>query len=329
MRMLKPMGTLATVVVSASALACAGGQSSAADTGAEGGSQSGTETGVPTPGTLSTLAGPIVAGSGGVVVDSMGRIYTADFGSTLGGGGVPGVRIHRVDPETGRVSIFAEGFEGASGNALGADGTLYQSNVRGNTISRVATDGAVATFATGLVSPVGIAVAPGDTLYVANCGDNSIARVDPAGTVTQYVASPLLQCPNGIAQTESGDLYVANFSNGDVVRIAPNGEVSVLATVPGNNNGHITYGNGVFYVVARSNHQLYALTLAGELTLIAGTGERGQADGPALAGTLSLPNDLGLSPDGRRLYFNDVAADAGNPGNLSPVYIRVLELGGT
>lgn len=279
-------------------------------------------------GTLRTVAGPIEAGSGGVVVDSMGRVYTADFGSSLGGGGTPGVRIHRVDPETGEVSVFAEGFQGASGNAIGPDGMLYQSNIGGNVISRVTPDGLVTEFATGLNNPVGIAVAPDGTLFVANCGNGSIARVDDQGQVTPFVSSDLLKCPNGLTRTESGDLFAANFYNGDVVRITPTGEVSVFATVPGNNNGHITYGNGVFYVVARTNHQLYELTLDGELTLIAGTGERGRDDGPALEGTLSLPNDLGLSPDGRRLYFNDVDAAAGAATNLSPVYIRVLELGG-
>ncbi len=278
-------------------------------------------------GTLRTLAGPIQAGSGGVVVDAEGRVYTADFGSSLGGGGTPGVRIHRVDPTSGKVTVFAEGFEGASGNGLGRDGLLYQSNIRGNKISKVTPDGSVSTFATGLVNPVGIAVSPGDTLFVANCGNNTIARVDPEGVVTPFASGDLLQCPNGIVWTDSGDLYVSNFANGDVVRVTANGELSRFATVPGNNNGHITYGNGVLYVVARTNHQLYQLTLEGELTLMAGTGERGRDDGPALEGTLSLPNDLGLSPDGTRLYFNDVAAEAGNPANLSPVYVRVLELG--
>jgi sugar lactone lactonase YvrE len=194
----------------------------------------------------------------------MGRVYTADFGSSLGGGGTPGVRIHRVDPETGEVSVFAEGFQGASGNAIGPDGMLYQSNIGGNVISRVTPEGLVTEFATGLNNPVGIAVAPDGTLSVANCGNGSIARVDEQGQVTPFVSSDLLKCPNG---------------------------------------------------------------LEGELTLIAGTGERGRGDGPALEGTLSLPNDLGLSPDGTRLYFNDVAAEAGDPSNLSPVYVRVLELG--
>lgn len=282
----------------------------------------------PVAGTLRTIAGPIDAGSGGIVVDAQGRVYTADFGSRLGGGGTPGERIHRVDPGTGLVSVFAEGFEGASGNAMGSDGSLYQSNIRGNTISRVSPDGEVTAFASGLVNPVGIAVGPGDTLFVANCGNNTIARVDPSGSVTPYAESALLACPNGLVRTPSGDLYSANFYNGNVVRITPDGEASIFATVPGNNNGHITYGNGMLYVVARSAHQLYSLSLDGELTLIAGSGARGRDDGPALEGTLSLPNDLGLSPDGRMLYFNDVAAEAGAPTNLSPVYVRVLELDG-
>lgn len=275
---------------------------------------------------LHTLAGPIDAGSGGLVVDRTGRVYTADFGASLGGG-APGTRIHRVDPNTGEVSVFAEGFRGASGNTIGPDGSLYQSNIAGNLISKVSPDGVVETYATGLVNPVGI-VMDGDDLIVANCGNGTLARVTPDATVETFVRSDLLQCPNGIARSDAGDFYVANFMNGDVIRITPNGEASRFATVPGNNNGHITFGNGMLYVVARAANQLYALSLDGELTLIAGNGERGRDDGPALNGTLSLPNDLGLSPDGTRLYFNDVDAGAGSPVNLAPVWIRYLELDG-
>jgi sugar lactone lactonase YvrE len=248
----------------------------------------------------------------------------SDFGRTLQG--PPGARIYRVSPE-GEVEVWAEGLVGASGNALDSQGRFLQSNIGSNTLSRIAPDGTVEAYASeGFQAPVGIAVAPGDTLYVANCGSNTVQRVNPDGTSSRFSTSELLRCPNGITRAADGHLYVANFGNGDVIRIAPDGSASHFVTVPGDNNGHILWGNGVLYVVARGANQLYELTLDGELTLLAGTGERGLRDGPALEATLSLPNDIALSPDGGTLYFNDVARTTGEAREIAPTVVRALRL---
>ena len=273
---------------------------------------------------VGTLAGPIDAGSGGMEVDAEGNVYTADFGATLSSG-PPGTRVWVATPD-GELRVFAEGFRGASGNTIGPDGWFYQSDIAGNTISRVSPDGTVEKFVTsGVRNPVGI-VFDGDELIVANCGGNSLSRVAPDGTAELWVKSDLLRCPNGITRAPNGDLYVANFMDGNVIRVTPGGEASVFATLPGNNNGHILYGNDVLYVVARGNHQIYELTLTGELTLIAGSGARGLDDGPALEATLSLPNDVALSPDGRILYWNDVGVTTNDPQTLTPTFIRYVEL---
>jgi sugar lactone lactonase YvrE len=259
-------------------------------------------------------------------VDAEGRIYMSDFGRTLQG--PPGTTVYRVTPE-GEVTAWAEGLVGASGNAFDSRGRFLQSNIGGRTLSRISPDGTVESWVSeGLFAPVGIAVAPGDTLFVANCGNHTIQRIDPDGTSTLFSDSELLRCPNGITLAPDGHLYVANFGNGDVVRVAPDGTASVLATLPGGNNGHLLWGNGTLYVVARAANQLYRVGLEGDVELIAGTGERGLGDGPALEATLSLPNDIALSPDGTILYFNDVAVTEGEHSVIAPVVVRALILGG-
>ena len=275
--------------------------------------------------TVGTLAGPIDAGSGGLEVDAAGNVYTADFGATLSNG-PPGTRVWRITPE-GEVSVFAEGFRGASGNTLGDDGWFYQSNIAGNTISRVSPEGSLEPFVTdGIRNPVGIVFDANGDLVIANCGGNSLSRAGKDGSVEPWVQSELLKCPNGITRAADGDFYVANFMDGNVIRVTADGEASVFATLPGNNNGHIVFGNGVLYVVARGNHQIYELTLDGALTLIAGSGERGLDDGPALEASLSLPNDVALSPDGRRLYWNDVGVTGPDPQTLTPTFVRYVDL---
>lgn len=276
---------------------------------------------------VETLGNALPGGSGGISVDEAGRIYVADFGEILSGGGAPGTRVFLVEPD-GASRVFADGLQGASGNEFGPDGVLYQSNIAGGFISRIHPDGRNERWVSeGITNPVGIATDVNGDLLVANCGNASIQRVSISGTSTRFVQSNLLQCPNGITLDDDGNVYVANFMNGNVVKITPDGEASVFATIPGNNNGHLVFHRDTLYVVARSAHQVYSLTLEGEIALLAGSGEQGLDDGPALEATFSYPNDIGVSPDGRYLYVNDVADLSSTGQLLAPMVVRRIRLG--
>ncbi len=271
---------------------------------------------------VETLADEVDGGSGGIAVDADGNVFTADFGSRLGPGGTGGHRVYRITPQ-GEVSLFCEGIRGASGNCFDAEGNLFQSNIGGNMISRVTPDGEVTTFCDeGVVNPVGIIIDEEGTLFVGNCGSGSIQRISADGESTQFVKSNLLKCPNGITRDEAGNLYVANFYNGDIVKITPDAEASVLATLPGNNNGHLTYRAGYLYVVARTANQIYRVSLTGDVSLFAGSGTRGKDDGEPESATFSLPNDLAFSPDGQFLYVNEVGPIDGDPRTLAPTRVR-------
>lgn len=269
-----------------------------------------------------TLVDEIDAGTGGLAIDAKGRLYTADFGWRLGGGGKGGDKVFRVDP-TGKVELFCREMRGASGNTFGADGFLYQSSIGGNFVSKVAPDGKVTVVAReGFKNPVGIARDAEGNLFVNNCGAGSIAKVSPDGSVTTFCKSPLLKCPNGIVLAPDGNFYVACFMSGDVVKVTPEGEASKLATLPGNNNGHLAYHEGALYVVARTDCRIYRVTLDGKATVFVGSGKRGKKDGKPLEASLSLPNDLCFSPDGRFLYINETSPIEGDPRVLGPTRIR-------
>jgi outer membrane protein assembly factor BamB len=270
-----------------------------------------------------TLVPELESATGGVVVGPDGNLYVADIGRAPAR---QGTTIHRISPE-GEVSVFVEGegLLGASGNAFDSDDNLYQSSISANTISRITPDGTVTIFATdGIFSPVGITIDADDTLYVANCGGGGIQRVTQDGESTRFASDALFSCANGITLDPAGNIYVANFRNGRVLKVTPDAEVSEFAELPGYNNGHITYGNGVLYVVSRGGHQVYTLTLDGELALLAGTGERGHDDGPARDATFSLPNDIAISLDGRRLYVNEVFPTTGSANTPSTIRVIIL-----
>ncbi|WP_353777637.1 hypothetical protein [Winogradskyella sp. 3972H.M.0a.05] len=273
---------------------------------------------------VSTLVQTINIGTGGVSVDQAGNVYVADFGVSL-----PlhnGTQVARVTPN-GDVSTFISGFaDGASGNHFDAQGNFYQSHQGGNRISVTDTNGVTTNFSSGgfLSVPIGIAIDAQGNLFVANCGGNNIIRITPQGNQSVFASSGLLSCPNGITFDASGNLFVANFNNGSVIRVDSNGNASTFSTIPGNNNGHIIYANDRLYVIARSANSVYEIDMNGNATLLAGNGTRGGTNGAALNSNLSLPNDLDVSPDGTKLYVNEVATNVGN--GLTPSRVRVIHL---
>lgn len=272
---------------------------------------------------VETLA-QVDGGTGGITIDGQGNILSSDFGAVLSDPTTAGTKVFRITPK-GEVSVLTDGFEGASGSGMDAAGNLYQANIRGGSISKVSTDGTVTPYATeGLTQPVGVEVAPDGTLFVANCGSASIQKIAPDGTSSMLVQSRILKCPNGITLAGDGNLYVSNFVDGSVVQIAMDGSASVFATLPGGGNGHLVFAHDALWVVARKAHQIYRLTLDGEFTLVAGSGEQGGQDGAPNEASFSFPNDLGWSPDGTTLYVNEVADPTSKGNILAPTRIRAI-----
>jgi len=275
------------------------------------------ETKVPT---VTTLTEPF-SGSGGVAVDASGVIYVADFGAALNNAN--GMNVSKITLD-GVITVFASGLFGASGNAFDSQGNLFQSNIAAAKISKITPDGTVSTFTTSNIrNPVGVTVDENDNVYTTNCtSPGVIVKTTPAGVSTIFVSNSLMSCPNGLTIDDDGNLYTANFNNGNVIKIAQAGAVSVLATLPGANNGHLTFGNGRLYVVARKANQIYEVSLTGGMKLLAGTGAAGNSDGDALQSTWNLPNGIRLSPTGTELYINDKVVGTGT--ELNPVVVRMI-----
>lgn len=240
--------------------------------------------------------------------------------------------LKKINLADGSVSVFASGLSGASGNAFDSQGNLYQSNIAGNRISKIDPSGNVSTFATnGIFSPVGIAVGAGDTVYVANCGNGTIRKIAPDGTSMPFASGSLFSCPNGLTIDNDGNLYTANFNNGNVIKIEPDGTASLFATIPGGNNGHLTFANNRLYVVGRCNNRIYEVSMSGDVSWLAGSGQRGNTDGPASSASFSIPNGIAASPDGTVLYVNDAVPLGGGcfQGALNQVVLRKISLSPT
>ncbi len=268
--------------------------------------------------TVSTLTGGFSA-SGGVRTDSDGNIFVADFGPNFN---VAGTQVYRITPE-GDVSIYSQSVLGATGGAFNSQGNLFWSSFAGNRVDRINPDGSTTLFA-GISGPVAIAIDPEDNLFVASCNTNSVIRITPAGVQSTFVTSNNFSCANGMTFDNEGNLYVTNFNDSRVHKVTPGGTVSLFANVPGNNAVNIAFTRENFYVTSRAAHQIYRITKAGEVSLFAGSGTRGNNDGPALQASFSLPNGISAGPEGDKLYVNDAVPLAGS--NFHPSILRVITI---
>ena len=263
-------------------------------------------------------------GTGGLVVDAQGNIYCADFGISLSGSA--GTLLYKITP-SGQASIFASGFVGASGNTIGPDGNIYQSNIGGGKISKVTMDGTVSNYA-NVPNPVGLVFDKQGNLYATSCGGNAIYKITPNRSASVFVSGSIFNCPNGLTIDDDGNLYAANFGNSNVIKITPDGSTSVFTSLPGSNNGHITFFQDNLYVVAREVNRIYKVSLSGGRSVFVGSGTRGHGEGSALQAELSLPNDLGFSPDGSILYINDTKPLTGTPSTslLKPTMLKKVRI---
>ncbi len=242
-----------------------------------------------------TLVDSIAGGVGGVAADRAGNVYVADFGEN----------VWKVKPD-GRLSLFATGFYGSSGNTIGPMGYLYQSSFYGNYVSRVDRNGNHEVYVSdGISGPVGVAMDADGNLFVNNCSANSISRVASDRSVSTFVESDLLNCPNGITLGPDGNLYVVNFSDERMLKVTPEGEISLFATLPGGGNGHVTVARGNLIATSFRGQKVYSITMDGDVALIAGTGAIGEVDGAGSEATFSWPNGIAAVPNGSRIYIND------------------------
>lgn len=265
--------------------------------------------------TVSTLAGTGTAGfangagsaaqfngPNSVAVDAQGTVYVTD------------TRNHRIREITadGVVSTLAGTGTGTAGRADGP-GSTAQFN-----------------------GPTGIAVDARGTVYVADTYNNCIRAISPAGVVSTWagaagqglqdgpVATARVWQPQGIALDQQGALYVADSSNNRIRKITAQGVVSTLAGSgpsnvqfvnenfadgPGNTAlfyypiGVAAAGQGTVYVADYSNNRIRRITSAGVVSTVAGS-VAGYADGDGAQAKFFIPTGVAVDAGGT-LYVAD------------------------
>ncbi len=248
---------------------------------------------------------------GGIVYGPSRRIYVADTGNHA---------IRAIDPD--KVTTYSGGtigyrdghvndalFNSPTGIAIDAANNLYITDTLNHVVRKIDDKGNVTTIAgTPGVSgyedgtsgralfnaPTGIAVTPdGNGIYVADTGNHRI-RLIRGQSVTTYAGTAELIDQDGEPWGE--------FLNGENAEAKFNIPVGLAL-------------HGTDLLVADSGNNLIRVITDEGVSTLAGTGEPGADDGPALEAMFHLPRGLYVKDD--TLYI----ADTGN--NL----IRCIQLG--
>lgn len=125
--------------------------------------------------------------------------------------------------------------------------------------------------------------------------------------------------PHGVAVDSAGNVYVADFGNHRIRKISPIGEVVTLA---GSGNSGYIDGIGTaasfsylediavdragnVYVADRDNHRIRKISPIGVVTTLAGSGNRGFADGLGISASFDVPTSVSVDVAGN-VYVADL-----------------------
>ena len=194
------------------------------------------------PGARPRVVADGIDAPGGIVFQR--RHVLVGFGDSIEQGSdgelSPDAGLLRVDPKTGRSTVFASGLQMANGVAR-SDGVIYASTDFGTGIDRVSNRGADVELAWArLTSPNGLVVdTAGRYVYAAQTftPTSAVQRIsiaDPTQITPAYTAPPG-EGPggfDGLARDRRDNLYVAANLGGQILRITGPTSACSLAELP-------------------------------------------------------------------------------------------------
>jgi sugar lactone lactonase YvrE len=253
----------------------------------------------------------------GLAFDADGNLYVSDWVNhrirmigpdgrvtTVAGGGPPGPYGDLFDGPAATARFF-----GPEGLDVDDHGNIFVADTLNNRIRRISPEGLVTTVAGS---------GPG-TLY----GFDG-ALVDGPADIARF------NDPSDVAVDAAGTLYVTDRLNHVIRKITPDGQVSTFAgsgqpgsadgvgqaasfelpnriTIDRDGNLYVTEGRFLDFGEQTYGFRVRMITPQAKVTTLAGTGQPGYRDGPALTAEFDVP--IGIAVDGKgNVYVVDSGA---------------------
>lgn len=256
---------------------------------------------------------------GGIATDRAGNLYVSDTANNT---------IRKITPDNTVTTIA-----GSVGGAPGTDDG----------------QGSGARFN----GPSHLAVDVNGVIYVADTSNHTIRKITPAGVVTTLAGAAGLRgladglgnaarfnIPHGVAVDSAGNIYVGDTGNEAIRKITPDGNVTTLAggfteragssasPVAKFNFGCCGGGvavdaDGVVYVADRGSQTVRTVSFEGDVSTLAGSGEKGGDDGPASQATFNNPIAVAIDRSGN-LFIADTDNHSIRTSQTQPGRRRVV-----
>ena len=147
-----------------------------------------------------------------------------------------------------------------------------------------------------------------NVVRLIRCGDNKIQTATgtiQGGSADGYGLDAAFSRPTGLAADGEGNLYIADTGNNAIRRLTPTGTITTYAAGLSEPTG-LCWKDGVLYVAESGANRILTIT-DGAVSVLAGSGAAGMADGDAMQAQMSNPQGVAAAPDGT-VYV----ADTGN-----------------
>src|SRR5262245_12944281 len=187
------------------------------------------------------------------------------------------------------------------------------------------------------LSAVGIVDAQAQVRVESLSGSGQAGFANSNGQVGQF------NRPHGLAIDGKGNIYVSDRGNHAIRVVTAFGDIRTLAGngKEGNADGVGATASfkqpiavaidktGMVYVADRDNHVVRAIDPAGKVLVLAGTGTKGFANGPASSAQFNELYGVALSPDEKTLYVADYLNHAIRAIDLAARQVTTLAGNGT
>jgi large repetitive protein len=177
--------------------------------------------------------------------------------------------------------------------AVDAEGNVYVSDDRRNSLAKIAPSGRVEDFGQNVRLANEIAFDRRGNVYVVASVESRVYKLAKNGSLTAMIPSGCT-IPTGVAVDAADNIYVSCGGDGELKKIAPDGAVSVLARGFVGNKGIAIDPNGNVYLADAVHDAVAKIAPNGQVTANVGGG-------------FNRPSDVALAPDGT-IYV----ADKGN-----------------